>query len=77
MNQQEIIQAIAEHLGLSPEDIDKEASLREDLNLGSIALNDLLNDLSKKLNISFDPEDVKQLDTVNDLISLIEDNMID
>ncbi len=77
MNQQKVIQAIAEHLGLSLEDIDKEASLREDLNLGPIALNDLLNDLSKKLNISFDPEDVKQLETVDDLINLVEDNMID
>ncbi|QQG43277.1 MAG: acyl carrier protein [Candidatus Daviesbacteria bacterium] len=77
MSQPEIIQAIAEHLGLSPEDIDKTASLRQDLNLGPLELNDLLSDLSKRFNIAFDSEDIKELDTVNDLIILVEDNMID
>lgn len=76
MNQTEIIQAIAEHLGLSPEDIDKGATLREDLNLGPIELSDLLADLSQKFNIIFDPAEVEDLETVNDLIILVEDNLI-
>lgn len=73
----EIIQAIAEHLGLSPEDVDRHASLREELNLGPIELNDLLSDLSQKFNVSFNEEEIENLNKVGDLIILIEDNLLD
>lgn len=73
----DIIAAIADHLGLNPEDIDKGALLQEDLNLNPIALNDLLGALSAKFSISFDPEDVKNLSKVEDLIVLVEDNLLD
>lgn len=76
-NDKEIIQAIAEHLTLSPEDIDKEANLREDLSLGLIELNDLLNALALKFDIIFNPEDIENLHTVEDLVSLVEDNLIE
>lgn len=78
MNQEiKIIQAIAEHLGLSPEDLDRHALLREDLNLGPIELNDLLSDLSSKFDVSFDEEDIEDLKRIDDLIVLVEDNLID
>lgn len=78
MNQEaKILQAIAEHLGLSVEDLDRHASLREDLNLGPIELNDLLADLSKKFNVSFTAEEIEDLKKIDDLIVLIEDNLID
>lgn len=76
MSQEKIIQEIAEYLALTPQDIDRHASLREDLNLGSIELNDLLNHLSQEFDIAFDPEDVAELTTVEDLIELVEDNSI-
>ena len=77
MNQEiEIIKAIAEHLGLSVEDLDRHASLKEELNLDQIELNDLLLDLSQKFNVSFDAEEIEGLKTVDDLIVLIEDNLI-
>lgn len=72
----EILMAIAEHLGLSAEDIDRRATLRDDLNLGLIELNDLLNFLSKKYGVDFDPEDTENLQTVEDLILLVEDSLI-
>ena len=72
-NTNDILESIAEHLGLSPEDIDPKALLREDLNLGPVELNDLLNFLSKKYDIIFEPEDLK---TAEDLILLVEDNLI-
>lgn len=72
----EIIKAIAEHLTLSPEDLDRHAMLREDLNLGPIELNDLLNFLSEKFDLVLRPEEVEKLETVDDLIVLIEDNLI-
>ena len=73
----DILKAIAEHLTLNPEDLDRQALLREDLTLGPIELNDLLSDLSVKFNISFEPDEVENLNKVADLISLVEDNLLD
>lgn len=73
----EIIQAIAEHLGLSPEDLDRHALLREELNLGPIELNDLLSDLAQKFDINFDTVEIEDLKTIDDLIVLIEDNLLE
>jgi len=73
----EIIQAIVEHLALAPEDLDRQALLREDLNLGPIELNDLLAALSKKFNVSFELDDVEHVKKVEDLVMLVEDNLLD
>lgn len=75
--EKEILQAIAEGLGLSSEDMDRNTLLREDLGLGPIELNDLLNNLSQKFSITFDPSDVDSLKKVDDLIVLVEDNLLD
>jgi len=72
-----IIQAIAEHLGLSVEDLDRHASLREELNLGPIELNDLLSDLSRKFDVSFNQEEIENLKRIDDIIVLIEDNLLE
>lgn len=78
MNQEiKIIQAIAEHLGLSPEDLDRHASLKEELNLGPIELNDLLSDLSQKFDVSFNEEEIEGLKRIDDIIVLIEDNLLE
>lgn len=77
MNEKEILQAITEHLGLSLEDIDRNALLREDLSLGPIELNDLLSSLSQKFKITFDPSDVDDLKKVEDIIVLVEDNLLE
>lgn len=76
-SQRDIIQAIADHLGLTPEDIDKSSHLQDDLGLGPVELTDLLNDLSVKFDIVFSPEDTDNLQTVEDLIVLVEDNLIE
>ncbi|MBI2196738.1 acyl carrier protein [Candidatus Daviesbacteria bacterium] len=78
MNQEgEILQAIADHLGLSVEDLDRNSLLKEELNLGLIELNDLLSDLSQKFDVSLSPEEIEDLKKVNDIIVLIEDNLLD
>ena len=78
MNQEaQIIQAIAEHLSLTPEDVDRHALLNEELNLGPIELNDLLADLSQKFDVSFESVDVEDLKSIDDLIVLVEDNLLD
>ena len=72
----EIIKAIADSLSVSVADIDRQANLREDLGLGSLELNDLLTYLSQKYEITFVPEDVASLQTVDDLVALVEDDLI-
>ena len=73
----EIIQAIAEHLALPPEDLDRQADLRDELGLGPVELNDLLSHLSQKFKISFEIDEVENLTKVEDLIVLVEDNLLD
>lgn len=73
----DIVQAIAEHLSLSPEDLDRHADLKDELGLGPIELNDLLSHLSQKFNVSFESEDVEGLKKIDDLVSLVEDNLLD
>ncbi len=77
MDEKAILQAIAEHLGLSLDDIDRHAHLRDDLGLGPIELNDLLNDLSSKFKVSFDPTEIDSLQKVEDLIVMVEDNLLE
>lgn len=71
--QQQIIDEMAKHLGISPQDIDINSSLSEDLGLGPVELSDLLSALSAKFNVSFSPEDVENMRTVNDVTEIIED----
>ncbi len=73
----EIMKVIAEHLGLSVEDLDRNADLREELSLGPIELNDLLSHLALKFDMIFEPEEIEDLQKVEDLIVLVEDNLLD
>lgn len=73
----EIIKAIADHLALAPEDLDRQALLRDDLNLGPIELNDLLDSLAQRFGVTFEPDDVEHIKKVEDLVMLIEDNLLD
>lgn len=73
----DILQAIAEHLGLSIEDLDRQALLREELGLGSIELNDLLDSLSKKFGVGFKSDEIENVRKVEDLVVLVEDNLLE
>ena len=73
----EVVKIIAGHLGLNAEDIDRNSTLREELGLSPIELNDLLADLSSKFEVVFNPQDVENLQKVEDLISIVEDNLLD
>lgn len=71
--QQEVINFIAKHLGVTPQDIDIESSLSDNLELGPIEISDLLAELSAEFNVVFMPEDVASIKTVRDIVILIED----
>lgn len=78
MDQQtEIIEAISKHLGVSPADIDPLASLSDDLGLGPIETSDLIASLATRFKVSFHPNEVEALETVADLIALVEDSLLE
>ena len=77
MESNKITETIAKHLGVAPADVDPEASLQDDLGLGPIELADLLNELSTKFQITFNPSEVEGLQTVEDLIAMVEDALLE
>lgn len=75
--QQEIIEAIADNLGLPPADIDMESSLQDDLGLNPVEIADLMHSLSSKFQIIFNSEEIQTIRTVEDLVVLIEDKLLE
>lgn len=71
--QTKIIAEIAQHLAVTPQDIDANASLSEDLGLGPVEMADLLSALSEKFGVTFNPSEVEGLKTVHDIVVAIED----
>lgn len=71
--QTQVIAEIAKHLGVTPQDIDLNASLPEDLGLGPVELADMIAYLSEKFSVTFPPSEMEGLHTVHDVIVAIED----
>lgn len=71
--QNQVIEEIAKHLGVTTADIDAHALLEEDLALGPVEVADLLSALSEKFGITFDPQETENLKTVHDIVVAIED----
>lgn len=75
--QQKVIQEIAQHLGVTPQDIDLNASLSDDLGLGPVEMADLLTALSAEFKVNFEPREIEGLKTVHDIVVSIEDLSLD
>ncbi len=75
--QNAVIAEIAKHLGVTPQDIDPQASLSEDLGLGPVDLADLLSALSEKFEVAFEQGEIERFRTVNDVIVAIEDSSLE
>ena len=75
--QTEIVEAIAKHLGVSPADIDPTASLADDLGLGPIEISDLISYLTHCFKVTFTPAEAETIETVEDLIVLVEDALLE
>lgn len=75
--QQQIIEAIAESLALSAGDLDLQASLQDDLGLNPVEKADLLHNMANQFKIVFEPGEIEELRTVNDLVILIEDKLLE
>lgn len=77
IDQKDILEAIADSLALPVADIDTDSSIKDDLGLNPVETADLLNDLSNKFNIIFDPSELEHIKTVGDLVVLVEDKLLE
>lgn len=71
--QTEVIAEIAKHLGVTPQDVDINAGLSDDLGLGPIEMADLIAAISQKFDVNFHPSDLGNIKTVDDLVVSVED----
>jgi acyl carrier protein len=75
--QVEIVEEIANHLGIAPGDLNSDDSLTDDLGLGPIEVSELFADLAQKFQVTFDPNEREKLTTINDLVVYVEDLMLE
>lgn len=72
---QELQAIFAELFELDPQDVTLEARLYEDLDLDSIDAVDLIVYLQSKTDKQFKPEEFKSVKTVDDIITIIDNEM--
>lgn len=77
MTQRDIIEAIADNLGIPITDVDPNAHLKDDLGLNPIEIADLIGNLAQRFGIIFDNSETQNLGTVNDIIVLVEDKLLE
>lgn len=63
---------IAEKLELDPEEITMESSLDDDLEADSLDVIEIITALEDEFNITFQQEDLQEMEKVSDLVSYIE-----
>ncbi|MBQ8981991.1 MAG: acyl carrier protein [Lachnospiraceae bacterium] len=68
---------IAEQLSVDAEDINLYTSFRDDLDVDSLDLFELIMAVEDKFNIDFPSSDAEKLDTVEDIINYLQDHGID
>ena len=68
-----IISILSEMLGVEAEDISGDDSFNEDLHMGSAEMSDFAHILENN-GINIDPEDLSTVETVGELIEMIEDD---
>jgi acyl carrier protein len=66
-----IIDTLSEHLGVEPDDINDDDSFEEDLNMRAVEISDFIQALNTK-GIETDKVDLKEIETVTDLIYALE-----
>lgn len=71
--QQDIIETIAQHLAISPQDLELTSSLTDDLGLGPVEIADMIAVISHKYSVTFSPSDIEGLKTINDIVLTVED----
>lgn len=69
---EDIINIIAQSLGVEIEDVDEAKRLREDLGLDESELSQILEVIKNKYNLTLSEDDLGNINTVSDLLELSE-----
>jgi acyl carrier protein len=69
--QQEVIDIVAEQLGIDKNEVTLEKSFIEDLNADSLDLTELIMTLESRFGCEISEEDANQLRTVNDAVAFV------
>lgn len=69
------VQLLSDALVCDPEGIGMHSRLREELELSSSDLKEILSAMAEEFSFSWRPHDVEDLNTVQDLVSYIEDRI--
>lgn len=72
--EQDIIEIVAEQLGVDISEVSPEKSFVEDLNADSLDLTELIMMFEERFNISIPEEDAEKLKTVKDAIDYMTRN---
>ncbi len=68
-----IKKAIADQTGIDADSISLESSFREDLNIDSIDLVELIMQLEEEYDVEFDDDQAEKLKTVGDVVNYLND----
>ena len=71
---EEIKKALAHQFGLDPDDIEEESLLDEDLRITDLDLEDFLNSIQEKYEITISSESASSFKKVSDIVNYIYDN---
>ncbi len=68
---EKIRKAMAEHLGISEDEIKLESDFQNDLGIDSLEIFEIIMDLEDEFNIEISNEDLENIKTVQDLVEYI------
>lgn len=72
---EEVMAVLSEQFGIAPKDVSLESKLREDLDLDSIDLCDMIGVIEKKTGLSVDLADFIKAQTLGDFVGTLESLM--
>ncbi len=73
--EQEVLNIVSEKVGTTDVNITRDTSLYDDLNASKLETADIIQTIEEKYSVKFDPEELKTLETVGDLLDLVTDNV--
>ncbi len=68
-----LVEIIAEHLTIQPQDISLETSFKDDLAADSLDLYDLVMAIEEEFNVEVSEEETSEVETVEDLIRILKE----
>lgn len=71
---EEIRDIMVEELDLDADDITMESNFKEDLNIDSLDLFEMVMDVEDKLSIEIPSEDLEKMKTVGDFVKYVEEH---